>query len=121
MKKFPSVKISAAAIFFSFSMSPLLAYAPKPGGSSSTSHTSSGGGSAAAHGGGGGGAGTLQFVSFEDLGVGAGVGVVGLLGFRITLFGQLRSGGLFDLYFGIVDAVVAVVLLSEELLGATLL
>ena len=57
MKKFPSVKISAAAIFFSFSMSPLLAYAPKPGGSSSTSHTSSGGGSAAAHGGGGGGGG----------------------------------------------------------------
>ena len=65
-------------------------------------------------GGGGGGAGILQFVSLEDLGVG--VGVVGLfLGFKITLLGQLRSGGLLDLYFGDGDV------LSEELFDSLLL
>ena len=77
-------------------------------------------------GGGGGGAGALQFCSFADLGVGVGVGVVvvGLfLGFKITLLGQLsfKFGGLFDLYFGVDVVVVVVLLLSEELLGATLL
>ena len=39
----------------------------------------------------------------------------------MTLLGQLRSGGLFDLYFGIVDVAVVAVLLSEELLGSLLL
>ena len=63
-------------------------------------------------GGAGGGADILQFVSFEDLGVG--VVVADFLGFTITLLGQLRSGGLFDLYFG--DDVV-----SEELIDSLLL
>ena len=80
-------------------------------------------------GGGGGGAGILQFCSFADLGVG--VGVVELfLGFRITLLGQLsfKFGGLFDLYFGVVDSGAGPVelvgvgfLLSEELLEVSLL
>ena len=73
-------------------------------------------------GGGGGGAGVLQFGSFADLG--AGVAAVNFLGFRATLLGQLnfKFGGLFDLYFGVaVVVVVDVLLLSEELLEASLL
>ena len=77
-------------------------------------------------GGGGGGAGVLQFGSFADLGAGVGVGVaaVDFLGFKATLLGQLnfKFGGLFDLYFGVaVVVVVDVLLLSEELLEASLL
>ena len=68
-------------------------------------------------GGGGGGAGTLQFCSLADLGVGVGVAVVDFLGFNTTLLGQdnLSPAGILDLYLGVDDVVVDVFLRSEEL------
>ena len=79
-------------------------------------------------GGGGGGAGILQSCSLADLGVGVGVVVVGVavvdfLGLKATLLGQdnLSPAGILDLYLGVDDVVVAVFLLSEELLEASLL